>query len=257
VRFNANHGLMQLTNRPLWRTVRGGSRCYVQALLASQCFQYALGTPITAVKRYPDHVALSDQHGHSARFDHVVLACHTDQSLALLSDAQDQERALLSAISYTKNDAWVHSDERFMPKRRKVWSSWNYLGTRGHSQNATHVTYWMNLLQNLPRDKNIFVTLNPEHEPDPATLIHKQTYHHPLFNPAAMQAQKDIWHLQGHNRTWFGGAWMGAGFHEDGLQAGLAIAEMLGGVKRPWQVKNASARLSLPLTHPLLAEVKR
>jgi len=246
VRFNANHGLMQLTNRPIWRTVTGGSRSYVNALIKDAKFDLKLNTAITQITRHPNHVELIDAQGHHFTCDHVVLASHTDQSLAMLSDADAHERALLSSISYGRNDAWVHSDERFMPQRRKVWSSWNYLGERAARAQTTRVTYWMNLLQDLPREKNVFVTLNPDVEPDAAHVLHKEIYHHPIFTPAAMRAQKDIWSLQGHNRTWYCGAWMGAGFHEDGLQAGLALAEILGQISRPWRVNGPSARLTFP-----------
>lgn len=246
VRFNANHGLMQITNRPIWRTICGGSRAYVQKILHTKGLNFHSATPITQITRHEDHVELRDDKGQSARFDHVILACHTDKALALLGDGDADERRLLGAIKYGRNEAYVHSDARFMPQRRPVWSSWNYLGARAAHSATTRVTYWMNKLQHLPMSKNIFVTLNPDHEPDPTVLWHKEIYHHPIFDPPAMQAQRDIWHVQGRKRTWFCGAWMGAGFHEDGLQAGLAVAEAVGGVRRPWTLPNPSGRLTFP-----------
>jgi predicted NAD/FAD-binding protein len=133
-----------------------------------------------------------------------------------------------------------------MPRRRRVWSSWNYASQTGASDPDLSVTYWMNRLQGLPEDAPLFVTLNPLIEPDPALVHRREIYHHPIFNAAAGRAQQDLWSLQGARNTWFAGAYFGAGFHEDGLQAGLAVAEQLGGVRRPWLVKDESGRIALP-----------
>ncbi len=190
-----------------------------------------------------------DAAGRVDRFDAVVIACHADQGLKLLAQPTAAERALLGAIGYTPNLAVLHADPSFMPRRRKAWSSWNYM-RRADATGARRlfVTYWMNLLQDLPRETPLFVTLNPDREPDPSKVILTQTYDHPLFDTGALRAQKQLWSLQGAGGVWWCGAYFGAGFHEDGLQAGLAVAEALGGVHRPWSVENESGRIFLGST---------
>ena len=165
--------------------------------------------------------------------------------LPALADPSDAERTLLGAFRYSRNLAVLHTDETFMPKRRAVWSSWNYLGSRRAPRDQVCVTYWMNLLQNIDSDRPLFVTLNPPRAPRAGTLLHSEIYEHPLFDAEAMAAQRKLWLLQGQRNTWFCGAYFGAGFHEDGLQAGLAVAEQLGGLRRPWKVPNESGRIVL------------
>ena len=157
---------------------------------------------------------------------------------------------LLGAFRYSRNLAVLHTDESFMPKRRAVWSSWNYLGSRRAPRDQVCVTYWMNRLQNIDSDRPLFVTLNPPRPPRAGTLLHSEIYEHPIFDAAAIAAQRKLWPLQGQRNTWFCGAYFGAGFHEDGLQAGLAVAEQLGGVRRPWQVPNESGRIVLTARRP-------
>lgn len=241
IRFCDNHGLLKLTNRPVWRTVDGGSREYVQRMLQA-IDSHKFGHAAAALRREQDAVAVRDVQGQVRRYDHVVLACHADQSLALLDDPTERETALLGAFHYTKNRAVVHSDERLMPRRKSVWASWNYLGQRDRPE-TLQVTYWMNRLQGLQQMPPLFVTLNPSIEPGADTVVHEEIYQHPVFNASAMQAQTDLWSLQGRRKTWFCGAYFGAGFHEDGLQAGLAVAEQLGGVRRPWSVADSSSRI--------------
>ncbi len=242
VRFFHNHGLLKVTNRPPWRTVEGGSREYVQRLLAHGAFEVRLSTPVRSVSRQPGGVVITDDRGHEARFDHVVLAAHADQSLAMLNDASAEETSLLQAFSYTNNLAVVHSDPRLMPKRKSLWSSWNYMGGGGET-GALTVSYWMNALQTLGIERDVFVTLNPEVEPEAAQKIAQFSYQHPLFTADALRAQEALWSLQGRANTWYCGSYFGAGFHEDGLQSGLAVAEDLGGRERPWQVEGASSRI--------------
>jgi predicted NAD/FAD-binding protein len=172
----------------------------------------------------------------------VVVATHADQALAMLADPSEEERTLLGAFGRSRNLAVLHTDESFMPKRRAVWASWNFIGGAS-GEDPPCVTYWMNNLQGLPGQRPIFITLNPQRPIAAGRELHRQFYEHPLFDAAAMQAQRTIWSLQGVRRTWFCGAWLGAGFHEDGLQAGLAVAEDLGGLRRPWQVANESGRI--------------
>jgi predicted NAD/FAD-binding protein len=246
IRFWENHGLLRLTGRPAWRTVDGGSRAYVSRLTAPYADRMLLDRPVTRIERSAAGVTLHDATGAAQRFDHVVIATHADQALALLADPSPAEARLLGAIAYTRNAAVLHSDTALMPRRRNIWSSWNYLGERGANPDAAPaVTYWMNRLQGIPEATPLFVTLNPVTAPRPETVIRSETYHHPLFDRAAIRAQHRLWELQGQRNTWYCGAWFGSGFHEDGLQAGLAAAEALGGVRRPWTVPNASGRIHL------------
>jgi uncharacterized protein len=152
---------------------------------------------------------------------------------------------LLGAFGYSRNHAVLHSDPALMPVRRKVWASWNYLADRRDSGQPPCVTYWMNRLQGIREDNPLFVTLNPVRPPEAKHLLRTEIYEHPLFDAAAMRAQRRLWALQGRQRTWFCGAYFGAGFHEDGLQAGLAVAEALGQVRRPWTVQGESDRIHL------------
>ena len=243
IRFCDNHGLLKFTGRPVWRTVDGGSREYVRRLLG-EIGETRLGCGAVSVRRFPDSAVVRDTTGGEQRFDHVVLACHADQALALLQAPTERETALLGAFGYTTNRAVLHTDVRAMPKRRNIWASWNYLGGRNHAD-SLHVTYWMNRLQGLAGAPPLFLTLNPAAEPAPDTVLREEIYEHPRFNTEAMRAQASLWSLQGVERTWFCGAYFGAGFHEDGLQSGLAVAEQLGGVRRPWTVPNESGRITV------------
>ncbi len=248
VRFCRNHGLMKVFGRPAWRTVQGGSRAYVERLTAAHADRVRLGCPIQAIRRTAEGVLVRDAGGRTERFDEVVVATHADQALRLLDDPTPAERRLLGAFRYTRNQAVLHSDVGLMPRRRGAWSSWNYVGRRGDASGrgrALCVTYWMNRLQGLPAERPLFVTLNPVRPPRAGTLIRSEIYDHPLFDAAAIAAQRELWSLQGVRRTWFCGAHFGAGFHEDGLQAGLAVAEALGGVRRPWTVPGESDRICI------------
>ena len=241
IRFCQNHGLLLLRDRPEWRSVTGGSREYVRRLTAPYAGSLRLGCPVRAIRRLPGGVALRAADGEEVFYDHVVIATHANQARALLADPSAGEDALLGAVGSTANEVVMHRDPALMPRRRRVWSSWNYIGAS--AGDALCVTYWMNRLQRIPDAGPVFVTLNPVRQPAPATVLHRARFDHPLFNAAALHAQRDLWELQGQRRTWFCGAWLGAGFHEDGLQAGLAVAEALGGVRRPWIVAGESDRL--------------
>jgi hypothetical protein len=259
IRFFENHGLLKILDRPLWRTVDGGSRAYVERLTAAYRDRVRLGAPVTALVRTPAGVLAHSRGGRVDRFDHVVVATHADQALALVEQPTVRERALLGAFNYSRNEAVLHSDASLMPRRRKAWAAWNYVGASDESgDQRLCVTYWMNMLQALPRETPLFVTLNPSRPPDPARTIRTEVYDHPLFDAAAMCAQKDLWSLQGNGGLWWCGSYFGAGFHEDGLQAGLAVAEALGGVRRPWTVADESGRISLgasPMAAPVLEKV--
>jgi predicted NAD/FAD-binding protein len=243
-RFCDNHGLLRLADRPQWRTVTGGSRAYVARLTAAYADRIRLNLGVAGLRRTESGVALRDVGGQTRMFDDVVLAVSARRALALLEDPSDAERQLLGAIDVSANEAILHSDAALMPKRRGVWASWNFIGN-ANPDAPPCVTYWMNNLQNLPTKKQVFLTLNPVRQPAPDKVMHTQTYEHPLFDVASMQAQRRIWSIQGTQKTWFCGAWLGAGFHEDGLQSGLAVAEALGSPRRPWEVENESGRIYL------------
>jgi uncharacterized protein len=246
IRFQENHGLLKLKDRPIWRTVKGGSRAYVTQLTKPYVDRIRLNETILSIKRHADGVDITSTGSGTERFDHIVMATHADQALALLAEPTATERALLSTFHYSRNLAVLHCDQRLMPKRRAVWSSWNYIGGgQNRVEDALTVTYWMNRLQNLKTDTPLFVTLNPARPPHAGTIFHSENYQHPLLDAVAMAAQTRLWSLQGRNRTWFCGAYFGAGFHEDGLQSGLAVAEALGGVRRPWNVENESGRIQI------------
>lgn len=238
IRFYENHGLLKLSGRPRWRTVVGGSKVYVDHLAGRLSGRIARSAKVVGILRDPSGVEVRTADGSTTRFDHVVIATHADEALSLLGDAGDDERRLLGAFGYTRNSAVLHAGPAFMPLRRSVWSSWNYVERQG-----TFVTYWMNRLQSLGESQPLFVTLNPPHAPPAGSVLHTEDYSHPVFDVAAISAQKQLWSLQGQRNTWYCGAYFGAGFHEDGLQAGLAVAEDLGGVRRPWWVRDESGRI--------------
>ena len=247
LRFFDNHGLMRLSGRPAWRTVTGGSREYVAQLAAPLAAHIRTSTGVASIRRDAQGVTVYDVRGGVERYDHVVIGSHSDEALAMLADADGREQDLLGAMPYQRNIAWLHSDPAFMPRNRRVWSSWNYMG--GGAGSPVCVSYWMNLLQPLATDQPLFVTLNPSQDPAPEHVFERIEYDHPVFDAGAFAAQRRLWEIQGARRTWFCGAYFGSGFHEDGLQAGLAVAEQLGGVERPWTVANPSGRISLAPTH--------
>lgn len=255
MRFFANHGLLKVRNRPSWRTVAGGSRQYVQKLVAEGKFETRTDCGITGVSRQPGGVTLRDCHGGRHKFDHVVMGTHADEALAMLDDADAMESNLLGKFGYSQNLAVLHTDPAHMPRRRKLWSSWNYIERADEAEhNQLTVSYWMNALQPLKTSTDLFVTLNPAGTVEPSRVLGQFNYSHPVFNTAAMSAQQDLWDLQGRRRTWFCGSYFGYGFHEDGLQSGLAVAEDLSGSPRPWAVENPSGRIHRkPLQMPELS----
>ena len=231
--FCANHGLLQVSDRPQWRTVNGGARCYVEKLAAA-ISDIRLGRPVQQVLRDPRGATLHVA-GHAAEhFDAVVLACHSDQALSLLGDADAVERRVLGAIGYQDNDVVLHTDERFLPRRRSAWSAWNYhADDAGDGSRPVGVSYLINKLQPLPFTRPVIVTLNPSREPRPECLIDRYRYAHPVFDLGSIAAQARLPGLQGRHNTWYCGAWTGYGFHEDGLKAGIGVAAALG-VTAPW-----------------------
>jgi predicted NAD/FAD-binding protein len=234
VRFSQNHGLLQVFDRPMWRTVKGGGREYVRRL-AAQLDDIRFSCPVVAVRR--DAEGLTVLHAQGAeRFDHVVMACHSDQSLQILGNtASPGQRNVLAAIRYQPNRAVLHTDEALLPRNRKLWSAWNYFageGTPGHQ--PVGVSYLINRLQPLPFDTPVVVTLNPARAPDPRQVIAEFDYDHPVFDRAAIEAQQQLESVQGEGGVWLAGAWGRYGFHEDGLISALAVANRLG-MRAPWQ----------------------
>lgn len=245
--FFENHGLLKLNlaQRIQWRTVTGGSQAYVARLVAP--FKHRIRTQcgIAKAERHAEGVTLTDTHGALHHFDEVVFATHAHDTLRILGDnATPQEAKVLSAFRYTDNEVVMHSDASLMPRRRHAWASWNYIGRKNEmtAGRMLCVTYWMNLLQNLP-GQDVFVTLNPVTPIAEDKVIKRMMFDHPLFDQAAIAAQTQLGALQGVNRTWFCGAYFGAGFHEDGLQSGLAVAEAISGVSRPWAFDWSRSRI--------------
>jgi predicted NAD/FAD-binding protein len=235
VRFARNHGLLQVFDRPQWMTVKGGGRDYVRRI-ADTLDDVRLATPVRGVLPEADGVWLALPGGDCERFDQVVLACHSDQALAMLGDqASAEERTVLGAIRYQPNRAVLHTDAALLPRDERTWSAWNYIAGAGESgDQPVSVSYLINRLQPLPFSRPVVVSLNPHREPDPALVIGDYEYAHPLFDQAAIYAQSRLPSIQGRRRLWFAGAWGGYGFHEDGLKSALAVVNAMG-LRAPWQ----------------------
>lgn len=233
VRFCHNHGLLQIMNRPQWLSVKGGGREYVRRL-AADLSDIRLNAPVLAVRRSAEGVDVLAADG-SEHYDEVVFACHSDQTLAILGDqATPAERALLSSIAYQPNRAVLHTDASLLPQRRRLWSAWNYAaGATTQGNTPVAVSYLLNMLQSLPVQTPVIVSLNPFHEPAPDTVIAEFDYAHPVFDQAAITAQRRLPSIQGRDRAWFCGAWGRYGFHEDGLRSAIAVARGMG-VAVPW-----------------------
>ncbi len=232
LRFCHHHGLLQISNRPHWRTVIGGGRDYVKKLAAGVT-DVRLGSSVRAVTRQNESVKVTSAAGEES-FDQVVLACHPDQSLEVLASPSQAEHEILGAIRYQDNHALLHTDTRLMPRRKRAWAAWNYHVARDSIVDApVSLTYWINRLQPLPFKQTVLVTLNPAQMPREEHVIGRYRYAHPLFDRAAIQAQQRLDGIQGVARTWFCGAWTRNGFHEDGLASAIAVAHRLG-VSLPW-----------------------
>jgi uncharacterized protein len=231
VRFCHNHGLLQVADRPRWFTVRGGARQYVERI-AARLPDIRIADPVRQVARSAGAGAIVVTMRGRERFDHVVLACHSDQALRILADADREEEALLAAVRFQPNRAVLHTDHRLMPQSRKVWAAWNYLSDDSANRGArstVSVTYLLNKLQPLPFTTPVFVSLNPLAEPRAETVLAEFDYAHPVFDEHAVAAQRRLADVQGRRAVWFAGAWTGFGFHEDGLKSGLNVAAALRG----------------------------
>ncbi len=224
LRFCLNHGLLQVNGRPQWRTVAGGARNYVDKIAATLP-DVRLNTPVLGVRRSAGSMQVCSSSVDAEPFDAVVFATHAPTTLAMLQDASQTERAILGGVRYQPNTAYLHTDANLMPRRRKVWSAWNYLaGAQADGQRPVCVSYWLNQLQALPFETPVIVTLNPHTLPAENTLLAKFNYAHPVMDLATVRAQQQLAQIQGKDGAWFAGAWTGYGFHEDGLKSALRIA---------------------------------
>jgi predicted NAD/FAD-binding protein len=244
VHFCQNHGLLQIADRPLWRTVQGGGRSYVRKLAArlmDNRGEIRLACPVAAVSREGDSLKLTHAAG-SDSYDRVVMACHSDQALAILGfTATDGQREVLSAIRYQPNRALLHTDRNLLPRDEKLWSAWNFFADRGEpGEQPVGVSYLINKLQPLPFKTPVVVTLNPAREPAPATVLAEFDYAHPIFDGPAIAAQERLASVQGDNGIWLAGAWGSYGFHEDGLKSALRVARSMG-IRAPWEGEIAVA----------------
>lgn len=234
IRFFENHGLLTINNHPQWYTVKNGSREYIKRLTQKFADNILLNRGVTKVVRNHDQVAVYDAKGHVENYDEVIFACHADQALKVIENPSDKELSILSNFIYQRNKIVVHSDTNFMPKRKGAWASWVYLS---ENQNDNHslisLSYWMNNLQPLKTQTPIIATLNPAREPSKNLIYDEYWFEHPIFNAAAIKAQKEIESIQGKNLFWFCGAYQRYGFHEDGLWSAVNVAEKMG-IKPSW-----------------------
>jgi len=239
MKFFDNHALLSHTGQHQWYTVQGGSQSYVtrlEAALRARGVDIRLGAPVQAVRRHPAGAEVKLQGAEWEDFDEVVFATHSDDSLRMLADPTAEESAALGAIAYQPNDIVLHADTTIMPKRRKVWASWNYTEQADKSLDRIDLTYWMNSLQPIPHDDPHFVTLNSTRPINEALIYDQVTLRHPVYDVAALAAQKQVQCFNGRNRTWFCGAWMKNGFHEDGLGSAVDVAERLNAMGNPQAV---------------------
>ena len=230
LQFFKNHALLSRSGQHQWYTVKGGSREYVSRLenaLVQKQVEIRVNTPVASVTRHATGVAVKTYCSEPQTFDEVVFATHSDDTLALLSDPSEIEQRNLGSIKYQDNEVVLHSDVGVMPKLYKCWSSWVYTERKDKSTDKIDLTYWMNSLQPIPLDDPLFVTLNSTHNIDQNQIYDQVTMRHPVYDVGVLSAQKDLSLNNGHNRTWFSGAWMKNGFHEDGLSSGLDVARSI------------------------------
>jgi uncharacterized protein len=220
VRFLMHHGMLSINDRPVWRTIRGGSARYVEKLTAPFRQHIRLRTPVEWIRRQPGSVLLKALGQEAQRYDAVFVACHSDQALRLLSDPTEAEKSVLGAVPYQPNEAVLHTDSRLLPRRRLAWAAWNYHIRTGNA-GPVALTYNMNILQRLDAPDPFLVTLNRTQEIDPEKIILRCDYHHPLFTPASMAAQARQRELNGWHGTYYCGAWWRSGFHEDGVVSAM------------------------------------
>jgi uncharacterized protein len=224
VRFCANHGLLSLTDRPQWQTVSGGSARYIEAIRQLRPFDVRLNSPVQQLIRSRDYVTVVAGQAPAERFDHVIVAMHADQALKILAEPTRAEAAILGSFAYQRNEALLHTDSSVLPRRRRAWASWNY-HVPATSQATVAVTYWLNRLHRITAPREFCLTLNGNGAVDPATVLRKITYHHPLYTSRAVAAQRRCAEISGQRRTHYCGAYWGYGFHEDGVNSALAVVK--------------------------------
>ena len=229
VQFFKNHGLLSVNNRPQWRVIKGGSRQYLAPLIEDFRESIVLNANVRQIRRSDDSVEVTMSDGQAQSFDHVVMACHSDQALSLLDDASLSERSVLGAIPYQQNEVVLHTDEALLPQQRLAWSSWNYLLRKNFQERAV-LTYNMNILQGIRSDSTFCVTLNATDSISPARIIERFNYSHPVFSLEAVAAARRIEQINGRKNTWFAGAYLGNGFHEDGVLSGRKVARSINGL---------------------------
>jgi uncharacterized protein len=225
VAFMANHQMLKTDNRPQWRTVCGGSSTYVQAFKQAFNGELRLDCPVQAISRDSNGITVKTK-GDQKYYDQLILACHSDQALGLLQNASDLETEILGAMTFQENDVVLHTDASLMPKHPKAWASWNALKL-SESQTRCTVTYYMNLLQNLDAPEPLLVTLNCTDQIDSAKILKRRSYHHPVYTPASLTAQKRRAEINGVNNTWYAGAYWGWGFHEDGAKSAQEVIDQI------------------------------
>lgn len=247
LRFFDNHGLLTVSGHPQWRTLRQRSADYVKRIAAQLKIAPMVGDGALLIKRHGEQIEVTFQSGRVEAFDQIVLAAHADQSLALLDEGFIKQRDYLACFRFQANDAVLHSDPALMPNRRRAWASWNYLTSRDAAgDRRVSLTYWMNKLQSIDEADPLFVTLNPIHQPAEQHVHHRMVYDHPVFDATAVAAQARLGEVQGQDRIWLAGAWLGYGFHEDGARSGLDVAAALG-APISWQAERQQpAWLSMP-----------
>lgn len=225
VAFLDNHQMLQVDHRPEWRTIKGGSDAYVQAFKKQFNGEIRLNTPVEIINRSKYGVSICSGKDHK-NYDQLVLACHSDQALALLAEPSVDEREVLGAIGYQNNEVVLHTDNRLMPKHPKAWASWNAFKLE-HAQGQCTVSYYMNLLQNISCPEDLIVTLNCTEQINPEKILVKRQYHHPVYTPETLAAQKRHAQINGQNRTYYAGAYWGWGFHEDGAKSARVVIDSL------------------------------
>jgi uncharacterized protein len=240
VTFFENHKLLHW-DRPVWRTVTGGSRAYVAKLTAPFRERIRQNDPVVAVVRDDLGVVVTTRNGFSGRYDQVIMACHADQSLAIVKDPSADEHSVMASVQYRPNSVYLHRDKALMPRRTEAWAAWNFLRDSDTSEGDVCISYSMQHLQGIDRRLPLFVTLNPPRPPKPDLVFGTFAYAHPQFTKAAFAGQKLLKRINGHNRLWFAGAWTAYGFHEDGLTSGMHAAEGLGAFM-PWRQDAAAQR---------------
>ncbi len=227
VRFLYNHGLLSIDDRPTWRVIKGGSNNYVEKLVAGHRDRIRLNSPVQWIRRHPEYIEIKAKGADMERFDQIFLACHSDQALRMLADPTPQERDVLGAIEYQKNEAVLHTDTSLMPRRRLAWAAWNYHmpAVAGMPKGRVALTYNMNILQSLKAPVQFCVTLNHRQAIDPDKIIRVINYSHPIFTERAVAAQKRHRDINGARRTYFCGAYWRYGFHEDGVLSAMNALE--------------------------------